>query len=105
MGYEYESSFTPPLDSRSLERLLTALKQPSIWPLLRIEQDGQTHILHYAYAAGVPSAWEEDFLLYLSPQKLYVLLHTAPAEQAPAVLAWLQGCLPANGLATAFEEL
>jgi hypothetical protein len=106
MGHEYESSFTPPLDSFSLERLLADLQQPPTWPLLRTEQDGQTHVLHYAYAAGVPPAWEEDFLLYLSPQKLYVLLHTAPGEQAPAVLAWLQRCLPANGLATAaFEEL
>ena len=106
MGYEYELSFTPALDSRSLECLLTDLKQPPTWPLLRAEQDGQTHVLHYAYATGVPPAWEEDFLLCLSPQKLYVLLHTAPAEQAPAVVAWLQRCLLAGGLATAvFEEL
>lgn len=106
MGFEQESIFTPSLGLPARQRLLTCLKQPQTWPLLRAEQDGQTYVLHYAYAAGVAPAWEEDFLLSLSPQKLYVLLHTAPGEQAPAVLAWLRRCLRTSGLATAtFEEL
>ena len=105
MGFEHESSFTPPLDAPAMERLLTCLKRPPAWPLLRAGQDGQTHVLRYAYAAGVPPVWEEDFLLCLSNQKLYLLLHTATGQQEPAVLAWLQHCLHTSGLATAeFQE-
>lgn len=101
MGLEHESSFTPPLDFPALERLLTCLKRPPTWPLLRSGQDGQTHVLRYAYAAGVPPAWEEDFLLCLTNQKLYLLLHTAIGEQEQAVLAWLQDCLHTSGVAPA----
>ena len=105
MGFEQVSSFTPPLDSLTLEHLLTCLKRPPTWPLLRAEQDGQTHVLRYAYAAGVPPVWEEDFLLCLSHQKLYVLQHTATGEQGLALVAWLQHCLHTSGLATAeFRE-
>lgn len=105
MGFEQESSFTPPLDSPTLEHLLTCLKRSPTWPLLRVEQDGQTHILRYAYAVGVSPLWEEDFLLYLSHKKLYVLLHTATGEQELAIIAWLQDCLHTSGLVTAaFQE-
>jgi len=89
-----------------MQRLLTCLKRPPTWPLLRAEQDGQTHVLRYAYADGVLPVWEEDFLLCLTNQKLYLLLHTATGEQEPEVLAWLQDCLHTSSLATAeFQEL
>ncbi|WP_019949530.1 hypothetical protein [Hymenobacter aerophilus] len=100
MGFEHELSFAPPLDFPTLQRLLTCLKRPPTWPLLRAEQDGQTHVLGYAYAAGVLPVWEEDFLLCLTNQKLYLLLHTVTGEQEQAVLAWLQDCLHTSGLAT-----
>ena len=105
MGFEHESSFTPPLDAPALERLLTCLKRPPAGSLLRAEQNGQTHVLRYAYAAGVLPVWGEDFLLCLSNQKLYLLLHTATGQQSPIVLTWLQHCLHISGLATAeFQE-
>ena len=95
----------PLLDSLTLEHLLTCLKRPPTWLLLRAEQNGQTHVLRYAYATGVPPVWEEDLLLCLSHQKLYVLQHTATEEQGQALLAWLQDCLHTSGLATAeFQE-
>ncbi len=98
MGFEHGLSFTPPLDSPTLERLLTCLKSPPTWPLVRAEQDEKTNVLRYAHAAGVPPVWGEDFLVDLSNQKLYLLLHTASGEQEQAVLVWLQHCLHTSGL-------
>ena len=98
MGHEHEASFQSPLDFPTLERLLTLLKRPSAWQLLGAEQEGQTHVLRYAYVPGVPPMWGEDFLVYLSDQKLYVLLHTATGKQEQAVLGWLKDCLHTSGL-------
>lgn len=80
MGFEHELSFTPPLDFPTLERLVTCLKNPPNRPLVRADEDRETHLLHYAHAAGAPPVWEEDFLVDLSNQKLYLLLHTATGE-------------------------
>ena len=107
MGFEHESAFTPPLDSPAMERLLTCLKRPLAWSLLRAGQDGPTHVLRFAYAAGVPPVWEEDFLLCLSHQKLYLLLllHYPTAEQEQTVLAWLQHSLRASEISgVEFQE-
>jgi hypothetical protein len=98
MGFEQEMSFTPPLQDSTLECLLTCVKSPPTWPLVRAEQAGETHVLRYALAAAGPLHWEEDFLIDLSNRRLYVLLHAATGEQEQAVLGWLQGCLHNNGL-------
>lgn len=104
MGYEHEVFFTPPLASSARERLLTCLKSPPTWPLVEAQQNGNAHVLRYAYAAEVEPMWGEDFLVDLSDQKLYVLFHTGHQEQA--VLGWLQHCLQTSGLSgVAFQEL
>jgi hypothetical protein len=106
MGFEHGLYFAPPLDSPTLERLLTCFKSPPTWPLVQAEQDGKTCVLHYAHAAEMLPVWEEDFLIDLSDQKLYLLLHTATSEQEKAVLEWIQHCLHASGLLKgALQEL
>jgi len=106
MGFEHGLSFTPPLDSSTLARLLTHLKSPQVWPLVRAEQHGETYVLRYTHSAGVPPVWEEDFLVDVSDQKLYLLLHTAKGDQEQAVLGWLHHCLHTSGLPTAeLQEL
>jgi len=54
--------------------------------------------MSYVFAAEKLPDWEEDFLVNLSAQKLYLLLHSATNEQEQAVLTWLQSCLHASGL-------
>ena len=106
IGFEYGLSFTPPLDSPMLKRLLTSLENPPTWPLVRAEQDREAPVLRYAHAAEVPPVWKEDFLVDWSDQKLYLRLHTATGEQAQAVLAWFQHCLHTSDLfRTEFQEL
>ena len=95
------------MDSPTLERLLTRLKLPPSWSLLRAEQEGPPHVLRYAYAGEVSPGWEEDFLLCLSHQKLYLLLllHCPTAEQEQTVLAWLQHSLRASEISgVEFQE-
>lgn len=96
MGFEHGVPFTPPLDSSCLERLLTCLQSPQVWPLVRTEQHGATHVLRYAHSAEVSPVWEEDFLVEVSEQRLYLLQHTATQEQA--VLSWVQRCLHTSGM-------
>jgi len=91
MGFEHGASFTPPLGSPSLERLLACLTSPAVWPLVRAEQHGERHVMRYAYSAEVPPVWEEDFLVEVSNQRLYLLQHTAAEGQA--VLSWIHRCL------------
>lgn len=106
MGFEHGFSFTPPLDSSTLACLLTHLKGPQVWPLVRAERAGGTCVLRYAHSTGVPPVWGEDFLVGVSNQKIYLLLHTATGEQEQAVLGWLHYCLHTSGLPTAeLQEL
>ena len=57
--------------------------------------------MSYVFAAEKLPDWEEDFLVNLSAQKLYLLLHSATNEQEQAVLTWLQSCLHASGMTVA----
>ena len=98
MGFEQELSFASLLDSPTLERLLACVKIPPTWRLVRAEQEGETHILRYVLDAGKIPKWEQDFLVYLSEQKLYVLVHSATGDQEEEVLGWLQKCLHTSGL-------
>ena len=98
MGFEHGLSFEPALNSSTLQHLLSCLKSPSTWLLIQAEQKEESHLLSYAYGVGTPLIWEEDFLVDLSDQKIYLLIHTATGEQEQAVLAWLQRCLHSSGL-------
>jgi hypothetical protein len=47
-------------------------------------------LVRYAYLASGPAAWDEDFLVEVSSQQLYLLLHMAPADHTTRVLTWLE---------------
>jgi hypothetical protein len=90
MGYEYGVVFSLPLQTPQLDQLRHCL---------------QTYLLRYAYLPAGTSAWPEDFLLEVSNQRIYLLLHTATADQTTRVLAWLEHCAATLGLAGALVEL
>ncbi len=90
MGYEYGFVFTTPLDSRQLADLLHHLQTVHAWLLLPVLPSASRYLLRYAYAAPGPVSWDEDFLVQVSAHGLYLLLHTATANQEATVLAWLQ---------------
>ena len=90
MGYEYGFVFTSPLQPPEVAQLVYQLKTAHSWLLVQVAQQARSGLLRYAYGASGPIAWDEDFLLEVSEQAIYVLLHTATAGQAASVLAWLQ---------------
>ncbi len=105
MGYEYGFVFTTPLSLPQLEELTHNLQLTHSWFLVQIEQQASGYQLRYAYTASGPLSWDEDFLLLVSEQQLYVLLHTATASQESGVLAWIQECTATLGPAGTLSEL
>lgn len=106
MGYEYTFVFSSPLDSPLVAGLFHHLQTSHPWLLVQAEQQGGSSLLRYAYAASGPISWEEDFLLEVSSQEIYVLLHTATGDQKADVLTWLQQGIAILGLTgTLAEEL
>jgi hypothetical protein len=63
------------------------------------------YLVRYAYLASGPAAWDEDFLVEVSSQQLYLLLHTAPADQMTRILTWLEQGATALGLVGNLAEL
>lgn len=105
MGYEYAFVFNSPLDSPQVARLFQRLQTNHPWLLVQAEQQLVSGLLRYAYAASGPTSWDEDFLLELSSQQVYLLLHTATGDQEPNVLTWLQQGIAILGLAGTLAEL
>ena len=104
MGYECAFVFTSPLDSPQVARLFHHLQTSHPWLLVQAEQPGGSGLLRYAYAASGPLSWEEDFLLEVSSQKVYVLLHTATGDPKANVLTWLQQGIAILGLTGTLDE-
>jgi hypothetical protein len=105
MGYEYGFVFTAPLDSRQLADLLYHLQTVHSWLLLPATPSASHYLLRYAYTASGPVSWDEDFLVQVSAHELYVLLHTATANQEATVLSWLQEEVATLGLTGTLTEL
>ena len=105
MGYEYGFVFTAPLDSEQLADLLYHLQTVHSWLLLPATPSASHYLLRYAYTASGPASWDEDFLVQVSAHELYVLLHTATANQEATVLAWLQEEVATLGLTGTLAEL
>jgi hypothetical protein len=105
MGYEYRVVFTPSLGPPQVMQLLQQLQTAHSWLLVQVVQENGHHLLGYAYAASGPIAWDEDFLLEVSPEALYVLLHSATRNQEASVLAWLQDCVATLGLIGTLAEV
>lgn len=105
MGYEYAFVFNSPLDSPQVARLFHRLQTIHPWLLVQAEEQMVSCLLRYAYAASGPISWDEDFLLKISSQEVYLLLHTATRDQEANVLTWLQQCIARLELAGALAEL
>lgn len=105
MGYEYAFVFNSPLDSSQVARLFNRLQTIHPWLLVQAEEQIVSCLLRYAYAASGPISWEEDLLLKISSQEVYLLLHTATREQEANVLSWLQQCTAMLELAGTLAEL
>ena len=105
MGYEYGFVFSLPLQAPQLEQLLHCLQTTHSWRLMQAIPGETSSLLRYAYHAAGPLAWGEDFLLEVSSQQVYLLLHTATADQTVRVLIWLQQGLASLGLAGTLAEL
>jgi hypothetical protein len=105
MGYEYGFVFSLPLQTLQLEDLLHDLKTAPPYPLLSAATGDAYHVVRYAYAASGPLAWDEDFLVEVASQQVYLLLHTATADQTARVLTWLQQSAAKLGLAGSVVEL
>lgn len=87
------------------EQLLHYLKATSSWHLRPARLGQVPYLVRYAYLASGPAAWDEDFLVEISSQQLYLLLHTAPADQTARVLTWLEQGAIALGLVGTLAEL
>lgn len=85
--------------------LLHHLKTAHSWLLLSPAPLQTSTVVRYAYASAGPLAWDEDFLVEVSSQQVYLLLHTATADQTARVLAWLQQGTAKLGLAGSLTEL
>jgi len=105
MGCEYTFIFSLPLQLPQQEQLLHYLKATSSWHLMSARPGQMPSLVRYAYLASGPSAWDEDFLVEVSSQQLYLLLHTAPADQTTRVLTWLEQGANARGLVGTLAEL
>jgi hypothetical protein len=105
MGYEYGFVFSLPLQPPQLAELLHELKTAHPWLLLSAALGDISEVVRYAYAASGPLAWDEDFLVEVARQQVYLLLHTATADQTAQVLMWLQQSAAKLGLAGALIEL
>jgi hypothetical protein len=105
MGYEYRVVFTPSLGPPQVVQLLQQLQTAHPWLLVQVEQENGRYLLRYAYAASGPIAWDEDFLVEVSTQALYVLLHSAAGNQETSVLGWLQDCVATLGLRGTLAEV
>ena len=105
MGYEYGFVFSLPLQPPQLEELLHYLKTAHPWLLLSAAPGDASAVVRYAYAASGPLAWDEDFLVAVASQQLYLLLHTATADQTARVLTWLRQGAAELGLAGSAVEL
>jgi len=105
MGYEYTFIFSLPLQMPQQEQLLHYLKATSSWYLMAARPVEMPYLVRYAYLASGPAAWDEDFLVEVSSQQVYLLLHTAPADQTAWVLTWLEQGATALGLVGTLAEL
>jgi hypothetical protein len=105
MGYEYGVVFSLPLQAPQLDQLRHCLQTTHSWRLVQATLVEATYLMRYAYLPAGTSAWPEDFLLEVSNQRIYLLLHTATADQTTRVLAWLEHCAATLGLAGALVEL
>ena len=105
MGYEYAFVFDLPLESTQVARLFHRLQTIHPWLLVQAEEQMESCLLRYAYAASGPISWEEDFLLKVSSQEAYLLLHTGTGDQETNVLTWLQQCTTMLELAGTLAEL
>jgi hypothetical protein len=105
MGYEYTFIFSLPLQMPQQEQLLYYLKANSSWHLMPARPAQIPYLVRYAYLASGPAAWDEDFLIEVSSQQVYLLLHTAPADQTARVLTWLEQGATALGLVGTLAEL
>jgi hypothetical protein len=104
MGYEYGFVFSLPLQPPQLAGLLHSLKTAHPWLLLAAAEDTST-VVRYAYAALGPLGWDEDFLVRVTSQQVYLLLHTATTDQTVQVCTWLQQGAAELGLAGSLVEL
>jgi hypothetical protein len=105
MGYEYDFIFSLPIQAPQLEQLRHCLQTTHPWRMMQPMPGETSSLLHYAYLAADPLAWGEDFLLEVSSQQIYLLLHTATADQTARVLTWLQQSVASLGLAGMLAEL
>lgn len=105
MGYEYGFVFNLPLQNLQLEELLRHLKTAHLWLLLSAALGDVRYTIRYAYAASGSPAWNEDFLVEVTTQQVYLLLHTATVDQTARVLTWLQQGVAELGLAGSVVEL
>jgi hypothetical protein len=105
MGYEYGFVFSLPLQPPQLEELLHKLKTVHPWLLLSTAPAEASDVIRYAYAASGPLDWSEDFLVTVASQQVYLLLHTATADQTARVLTWLRQGAAELGLAGSVVEL
>jgi hypothetical protein len=105
MGYEYGFVFSLPLQPPQLEELLHYLKTAHPWLLLSAALKDASDVVRYAYAASGPLAWDEDFLVTVDSQQVYLLLHTATVDQTARVLTWLRQGAAELGLAGSVVEL
>lgn len=103
MGYEYQVHFPTRLAPVQLKRLLLYLEQPHSWCVVHQEPQGEGARLRYAYRLRRPPDWDEDFLLDVSAQEIYLLLHAA--THLSAVWTWLQQGLAAQGIAATLSDL
>lgn len=105
MGCEYTFLFSLSLQLPQQEQLLHYLKATSSWHLLPARPGQMPYLVRYAYLACGPAAWNEDFLVDVSSQQIYLLLHTAPADQTARVLTWLEQGASVLGLVGTLAEL
>jgi hypothetical protein len=90
MGYEYAFVFSSPLEWPQVASLFNRLQTIHPWLLMQAEQQTAGYLLRYAYTDSEPTSWDEDFLLEVSSQQVYLLLHTSTGNQLGNILAWLQ---------------
>ena len=105
MGYEYGFVFSLPLQTPQLKELLHCLKTAHPWLLLSAAPEDTNNVVRYAYAASGPLAWDEDFLVEVASQQVYLLLHTTTADQMQRALTWLQQSVAELGLVGSLVEL
>jgi hypothetical protein len=105
MGYEYAFVFSLPLPALQVDQLQHCLQSTPSWRLVQAVSIEANYVLRYTYLPAGSSAWDEDFLLEVSSQQVYLVLHTATADQTTQVLTWLAHCAATLGLVGALVEL